>query len=563
MTYAQPGHGPSRVPPLQRLTAPLRHKWTLSKGINDLAVSADRTVFVSADAQSELVCVGESGRVLWRRRGGLWSPQIPRAGQVLVQQSDPRRILTLDAASGITTWEARTRDVVKVMWQSRQLCVLHSRSATGGSVRIALSSLPPDISTVWERSVVRDSASRDPGAAVDSSLASDGERLYLLRRGDVQGQGEVWAVDLLTGQDRWRFPVHEVDSPAGLGKWRPQVSASGRLLFRTDTWLVCLNAATGKLLWKLEEGYGQTVQGERVYLAHRSRILVLDLRNGVVLLDRDVGKDLKRRNRSIRLTGRPAVSETHIFALDEPGTIWAFDRETGEPVWDLTPEGTTGFIGNEQPVIDNGRLYVATFSTNPKHPQSLYCFEQADDESQAAGRARVAVPAPGGEAQQTSGPLLFEVLETLERRMLAKRAPYHKPGGPWTFYRCRLANGGGEFLFGEKGRRKTPLGTFGQAILAAASTKDADALLKAFRKALGKRKPAGEGPARRVKTPTVANSFSLVAEDVPELRKLTSLDGSTELLIAWDPDKRRGAFLEKDESYRNAVLELIAGLAVR
>lgn len=507
-----------------------------------------------------LAGVSPEGQVLWRRNEKTWTPQWLAPGKVLV--SGPRGITLLEGSTGGTLWEEKSLYTASLAIPARSACVGLATSVPKRWNRLALASLSPRFLLCWERSITRESTSEQVGPPVESTFATDEERLFVLRYGDREHEGEVWALDLLTGEEQWRFPVHEVDWPAGLMKWRPQVSASGKLVFRTDTWLVCLDAKDGKLLWKLEEGYGQTVYGERVYLANRSRLRVLDIRDGSVLLDRDVGRDLKARKRSIRLTGRPAVSETHIFGLDEPGTIWAFDRETGEPVWDATPEGTTGFIGNEQPVIDNGRLYVATFSTNPKRPQSLYCFEQVDQAEVPKGGASLAL---GGveETKDEWGPLGFEIVEQLDRRTLSDRAPYYKPGRGWSIHRCRLTEGGAGFFFGEKSGRKTALGTSGEAVLWVPSAKDGDALLKAFRKALGQRKAAGEQAGRRVKTPTVLNSFSLVAADVPELRKWTSLDGGVEVLVSWDPEAKRGAFLEKDETYRKALVELVAGLVVR
>lgn len=302
---------------------------------------------------------------------------------------------------------------------------------------------------------------------------------------------------------------------------------------------------------------------ERVYVTHgASKICVLSLRDGSVQLERDVSPWLRRRDRTNHLVGRPAISGTHVFSADATGRLWAFDRSTGEAVWNAAPSANAVFPSNTNPLIRGGRLFIATYSLDPNIPQHLYCFEQAPTVTIGQSAALVSLV---GEAEcgRERDPLAFEVIEVLTGRTLDERAPYHKPGRGWTFYRCRMSTGGGEFLFGEKANRRTALGTFGQSVLVAASAKDADALLKAFRKALGKRRPAGERPARRIMTPTVMGSFSLVAEDVPELRKLTTVDGSAELLIAWDPQQKRGAFLEKDEVYRDAVVRLVAGLAVR
>lgn len=541
----------------ERLAPPLVEKWALPEGVLRLAV--DDTGRAFASAPPGLVAVAPSGSVLWRDVRSL-DPVAVLEGGVLAEEGGRLPALELlEPLSGRVAWRQESSLSLILCSQRLSRCVFKGRGARPGNVVVRLTTLPPGLREIWAAELELYPVS----GTVDRVCVADASSVYVLCHGSESLDARVVALDLGTGCCRWTFWAREAGGGASPSMWAPSLDGDF-LVFQAGGNIACVDTRTGRLLWKAVNRAGLEVAEERVYVTHgTSKVCVLGLRDGSVHLERDVSPWLRRRHRANYLVGRPAISGTHVFSADASGCLWAFDRSTGEAVWNAAPSARAVFPSNTKPLIRGGRLFIATYSLDPNNPQHLYCFEQ--ERTATMGQLAAVVSVVGdGEPDRERDPLAFEVIEVLPRRTLAERAPYHKPGRRWTFYRCRMSTGGGEFLFGEKATRRTALGTFGQSVLLAASAKDADALLKAFRKALGKRRPGGERPARRIMAPTVMGSFSsLVAKDVPELRKLTSVDGSAELLLSWDPLQKRGAFLEKDEVYRDAVVRLIAGLAVR
>ncbi len=534
------------------LSPPLGVRWTIRGGTPDYCLGAAGAAFVVVVAPKEqLVAVDRRGCVMWTVDGQYASPNLLPGNRLLVTKGH-QGLACLDAGSGVEIWRAETSASLRLVVEDRLVVATEPQ---GSSSDVAVCELPPSRECIW-RYAIRPS---DRASSLDSAMASDGMRLFCLERDEAAGRFAVVALSMRDGAELWRTAVTDRWGAPDNDKWRPQV-VDGRLVFRTASEVVCIETSSGSVGWTRHGGRAHTVDRDKVYLTGDSDLIVLGLRDGAVLLERDLRRDLEPASNPSELMGVPAVSDSHLFSVGRSGRLWAFAKESGTPEWWTIPPDSTGFLGVTRPVVAGGCLYVASFSMDPKRLQYLYCFQSSEGSERDKGTS----PAVSAKSQDGGwGELGFEVLEVLGRRTLTERAPYHRPGRAWTFYRCRMSTGEAEFLFGEKAGRKTALGTVGQSVLVAASARDADALLGTFRRALGRRKPAGERPARRIKAPTLVGSFSLATEDVPELRKLTSLDGSAELLIAWDPEKRRGAFLEKDEVYRDAVVQLIADLAVR
>jgi outer membrane protein assembly factor BamB len=311
------------------LAPPLRLRWTLQRASRVWGVGPNGEAI--AYIGDRLAAISREGRTIWERRAQAWSPAVLTDGSILI--SDRRGLALLDPRTGGEVWRTPCPHAVYLTIPERDLCVTVVANVDKRWSRLGVASLPPAFSRRWETRVARDSSTQQVGVPLDFELASDGTRLFAMRRGDRKHEAEVLALSLDDGTELWRFPVHQVGWPAGLGKWRPAVNSRGHFLFRTDDWLACLDATTGRLLWKLEGGFGQLLVGQRVYLANRDRLRILRAEDGHVLLDAKLGRSGSAGGRTTRLTGRPAVSTSHVFALDETGSIRAFDRETGAPSW--------------------------------------------------------------------------------------------------------------------------------------------------------------------------------------------------------------------------------------
>jgi outer membrane protein assembly factor BamB len=104
------------------------------------------------------------------------------------------------------------------------------------------------------RSAGGDSPKVAVGAGADSTPALVGDRLYVLAR---QGADEVvLSLDAPTGKELWReaYPVPALTGPSARDHSGPRGSpavANGKVVTIGATGIVsCLNAATGKLLWR-------------------------------------------------------------------------------------------------------------------------------------------------------------------------------------------------------------------------------------------------------------------------------------------------------------------------
>lgn len=230
------------------------------------------------------------------------------------------------------------------------------------------------VDVLWKRECIRDYSSHGGGddQEYDGEVACDDSRVFV-RRGS-----SLVSLDLRTGQDVWASPLGDVGgSPTMGGKSVPMVS-DGVVVISTVEGTAAFRATDGRLAWYFPEWGARTVFGGRVYVVTLNEYHVLDLQTGSRLLHVPLARRVegKWRLKQVQFSSQLAVSETHGFIGDLKGRLYAFERDTGDPVWMDRPEGITAFAGNI-PVIAGNRLYISSFSMEPAPPPRLYCYEQA------------------------------------------------------------------------------------------------------------------------------------------------------------------------------------------
>ncbi len=217
----------------------------------------------------------------------------------------------------------------------------------------------------------------------------------------------LYAVDLVTGRRRWRFPtgasvrstprvfggsvyfgswdghVYSIDAQTGEESWRfdtggrvqgsPAV-AGGRVIVGSRSGkIVALDAASGEPVWIYEHEDGSwvesspVVRGEIVYVGSSDAL-------GLFVLDAASGREIWEFETGGWSWGSPVVTEDTVYigsvsaspyyfeGVDLVAGFYAVDRETGRERWRMTPEAIEGYVTGgvfPAPQIEAGVVYVA------------------------------------------------------------------------------------------------------------------------------------------------------------------------------------------------------------
>jgi outer membrane protein assembly factor BamB len=201
------------------------------------------------------------------------------------------------------------------------------------------------------------------GDAISSPVVA-GDRVYA-----GSGDGQLYALDRLTGDRIWTFDAHSAihSSPA---------AENGLVFFATrDGALVAVDAASGKQRWRVATGPDKPLpwghETGDYYIA--SPVLA---GNGVVIfgagdgsvraLDEKSGKAIWRTEIGERIRSTPAVSDGLVFAGTVEGRLHALGLKDGAVRWTFDTEGTkldSAKFGYDRrtiqssPAVANGVVY--------------------------------------------------------------------------------------------------------------------------------------------------------------------------------------------------------------
>lgn len=171
-----------------------------------------------------------------------------------------------------------------------------------------------------------------------SSPAVAGGRVFVTDR--VSGDEHLLAFDAASGRELWRtrnpvdFDPHAVGRRHGSGP-KSTPCTDGRRVYSLGIagWLQCVDAETGKLVWKhnlpAEFTTPERLSGDRAYVDGTERVVVPigDGQGGAVPLFGYTGSLLLTDEKLILSVGG-----------DRGATIMAFDAETGQPAWKALDE---------------------------------------------------------------------------------------------------------------------------------------------------------------------------------------------------------------------------------
>lgn len=281
-----------------------------------------------ADAQMTLVVsrggLPQEAEVAWRLNDGKFEPVPQRGAGGFVAQAD-----LADADAG------RHRVTVRA-------------SLTDG--RTYFRSGLVDL----RREAAPEAAWRAPlGAAVQSRLVRDGERLYVTTMG-----GSCLAIDPSDGEILWRFDA------GGAIFSTPHVEAGTVYVGSADHHVYALDAATGSLRWRTRTGggvfAGAALAGGVVCIASvDGRIYGLDADDGTVRWTSPVGNMVQSK----------VATDGARFYLGAWDNIFrCLDAATGSVVWQrklgreqtLAPNFSAFSPAITSPAVGGGRVYVST-----------------------------------------------------------------------------------------------------------------------------------------------------------------------------------------------------------
>lgn len=551
--YLQRGYTSRRVPdgPLM-LAPPLSYAWALRQDAWSVRAVSEGIVVVQY-GHGRLMAVDAYGRVLWKAARDFVDVAVVPSGLLGDLRGPTMQIL--DMRTGTVRLEVKTGANIEAIAPGANGVVA---SSVQGDWLMMLDS--ETLATRWKRQVAsRPKRSGEVGCT---------ERLVLVYTVEADAQvGRMRALDLGTGEEVWRARVDGVaalSSHLGMFPRLRLAVPKSRVVIDTDDGTAAYDVDTGTLAWRVPMRGHWAAYGDNVYLCHRrhysdtpTEIVVLSIEDGHEVWKREYPEILSDYAGS-QLASQPGVTDTHIFIGDALGTLWAFDVNTGEPVWRHRPKGIKGlggYLGTAIPVIVENRLYIPVAGS----PDHVLCYEQAG----TGGVHTDSGIAVAGE----DGQLRFEVLEVLKQQSMTTRAPYHASGGEWTALRCRC--GEANFFVAARGEGKGAL-SWGEGRIWVPAAADGDGLLRAVRQAFEGRRTRPKR-AQGVQPPT-SLGVAFLGTGVDEAgtgeggwthSKWSGEQGWPEFYVRWSEQEKAGVIAEKDEAYRKGVVELFASLVVR
>jgi outer membrane protein assembly factor BamB len=177
----------------------------------------------------------------------------------------------------------------------------------------------------------------------------------------VDGRIELVCLDRAKGTERWRFPLHDVqlagapvpDNPTFNRRTATPLLLDGAVYAgSSDGALYCVDAATGKQLWRAEAG-SPIFSGVAQIAAD---VLAFGCMDGsVVMLDRRTHAEVRRIKTGGGVVTTPVAAGGTLIVGSRDYMLYGFELESGAAAWSFS----YGFSWIEStPRLEGGVLYV-------------------------------------------------------------------------------------------------------------------------------------------------------------------------------------------------------------
>ncbi|MET7640446.1 PQQ-binding-like beta-propeller repeat protein [Streptomyces sp. NPDC005438] len=278
-----------------------------------------------------------SGRRQFKTREVAWSMAVS-GGRV--HASDGPSLYALDAADGSERWRLATEGWVYSLRVDRGTVVTGTR---GGGVQ---SWEAANGEKLWELG----------GAQADFETPEAGPSIH---DGTVYawGEGRLYALDARTGQERWTYPVGDLEATGGVPV-RLTVGQDGSAYVCAGSRVLALDLATGVERWRFDSPAaflcaptfvpGPSVAGGGIYLA--------DYLGTVYALDATTGDDRWRIATEARHSTESVVVRDGLVHLGSGGALYTLDAVSGTPRWRFAAGGDV--VG--APVVAEGRVHFGS-----------------------------------------------------------------------------------------------------------------------------------------------------------------------------------------------------------
>jgi outer membrane protein assembly factor BamB len=231
----------------------------------------------------------------------------------------------------------------------------------------APSSWPSELNQVWKVQV----------GTGDATPVLEGKKIYLNTR---QGENEViLCLDAATGKELWKneYPSPAVTGPAGShpGPRSTPVITSGKIVtFGAAGILSCLDAATGKVLWRKNNpdkavpqfytGISPIVENNVVYVhlgtRDKGQVVAIDLKSGAEKWKWE-GDGPSYASPSVM-----SIDGKKTLVLFSEKNLLAFDMADGKLLWQLAAPDQQRFYNCVSPVINGKTIYFTGQGTGMK-----------------------------------------------------------------------------------------------------------------------------------------------------------------------------------------------------
>jgi outer membrane protein assembly factor BamB/beta-lactamase regulating signal transducer with metallopeptidase domain len=206
-----------------------------------------------------------------------------------------------------------------------------------------------------------DIAERD---SFNATAAIAGGMVYLGGR-----EGTLYALDLATGDERWRFKnANGFSAPA---------SVRGGLLYLGDLdgKLLCLNSATGALKWTFA-AEGPIENGANIY---RDSVIFGSQDASLYCLDAATGRLIWKLVTDDQIRSFPTIAGDRIFVAGCDGKLHVVDAATGKPLAAVPLDGPTGCT----PAVRGDRVFVGTeegkfLGIDWRHAKRAWTYQHPD-----------------------------------------------------------------------------------------------------------------------------------------------------------------------------------------